>query len=61
MKKAIIGFAGLTHLGLNSLVASAERGFDIIGFHEDDTLIQNLRSGIINIKEPQLLEFYQKN
>ena len=61
MKKAIIGFAGLTHLGLNSLVASAERGFDIIGFHEDDTLIQNLRSGLINIKEPQLLEFYQKN
>lgn len=61
MKKAIIGFAGLTHLGLNSLVASAEKGYDIIGFHEDDALIQNLRSGLININEPQLLEFYQKN
>ena len=61
MKKSTIGFAGLTHLGLNSLVASAERGFTTVGFHEDDTLIQNLRNGVININEPQLLEFYQKN
>ena len=61
MKKATIGFAGLTHLGLNSLVASAERGFTTVGFHEDDTLVQNLRNGVININEPQLFEFYQKN
>ena len=61
MKKPTIGFAGLTHLGLNSLVASAERGFTIVGFHEDDTLVQNLRNGVININEPQLLDFYQKN
>jgi UDPglucose 6-dehydrogenase len=61
MKKATIGFAGLTHLGLNSLVASAERGFATVGFHEDDTLVQNLRNGVININEPHLLDFYQKN
>lgn len=61
MKKSIIGFAGLTHLGLNSLVASAEKGFSVVGFHEDDSLVENLRNGIININEPQLLDYYQKN
>ena len=61
MKKSIIGFAGLTHLGLNSLVASAEKGFSVVGFHEEDSLVENLRNGIININEPQLLDYYQKN
>ena len=51
MKRSIIGFAGLTHLGLNSLVASAEKGFSVVGFHEDDSLVENLRNGIINIKK----------
>jgi UDPglucose 6-dehydrogenase len=42
MGKPIIGFAGLTHLGLNSAVASAARGFQTAGFHEDVNIVESL-------------------
>ena len=42
MGKPIIGFAGLTHLGLNSAVASAARGFKTAGFHEDANIVESL-------------------
>ena len=42
MGKPIIGFAGLTHLGLNSAVASAARGFKTAGFHEDVNIVESL-------------------
>jgi len=56
MKKPVIGFAGLTHLGLNSAVASAARGFKVIGFHDDMQLVENLKKGVLHILEPQLPE-----
>lgn len=61
MKKPIIGFAGLTHLGLNSAVASAERGFQVIGFHDDVQLVENLTKGVPHVSEPQLQEFMDAN
>jgi len=56
MKKPVIGFAGLTHLGLNSIVASAARGFKVIGFHDDAQLVGNLSNGLPHVSEPQLPE-----
>ena len=56
MKNPVIGFAGLTHLGLNSAVASAARGFNVIGFHDDIQLVENLNKGVLHVLEPQLPE-----
>ena len=33
-----IGFVGMTHLGLNSAVAGAERGFDMVCYDPDAAL-----------------------
>lgn len=60
MKKPVIGFAGLTHLGLNSAVASAARGFSVIGFHDDKQLVEKLNQGIPHVLEPQLPELLAK-
>ncbi len=60
MKKPVIGFAGLTHLGLNSAVASAARGFDVIGFHDDVQLVENLNNGLLHVTEPDLPELLSK-
>ncbi|MGK5094546.1 nucleotide sugar dehydrogenase [Deltaproteobacteria bacterium TL4] len=57
----IIGFAGLTHLGLNSAVAAAAKGFQVVGFHEDLELVQKLRKGEPPILEPQLPELMREH
>jgi UDPglucose 6-dehydrogenase len=49
-----IGFAGLSHLGLCSAVASAARGFDTIGFQADDRLVARIGNGDLPIVEPDL-------
>jgi len=33
LKKPVIGYAGMTHLGLNSAAAAAARGFEVVGYH----------------------------
>jgi len=55
-KKPVIGFAGLTHLGLNSAVANAARGFQIVGYHNDSALVKQLNSGNPHVMEPGLTE-----
>jgi UDPglucose 6-dehydrogenase len=42
-----IGFVGLTHLGLNSALAAASKGFNVVGWDPSEELIQNLESGAI--------------
>jgi UDPglucose 6-dehydrogenase len=56
MKRPVIGYAGLTHLGLNSAVASAARGFNVIGYHDDEALVKQFKKGTPYVKEPQLAE-----
>jgi UDPglucose 6-dehydrogenase len=56
--KPVIGFAGMTHLGLNSAVASAERGFDVICFDPDPTRIDALNGGRFPVVEPGLPEMF---
>jgi len=54
--RPIIGFAGLTHLGLNSAVASAAHGFQVVGYHDDYALVDQLNSGKPHVLEPGLPE-----
>jgi UDPglucose 6-dehydrogenase len=56
-----IGFAGMTHLGLNSAVAAAEKGFVTVGFDTDAAHIGMLQSGRTDITEPQLSELLVSN
>lgn len=61
MKKPVIGFVGLTHLGLNSAVASAERGFKVVAYDPEQSLIADLNQEKLDISEPNLLELLTKN
>ncbi|NQU59386.1 MAG: UDP-glucose/GDP-mannose dehydrogenase family protein [Rhodospirillales bacterium] len=57
----VIGYAGMTHLGLNSSAAAAERGFDVVCFDADDNLVEELRRGVLPVVEPKLPETLAKN
>ncbi len=61
MSKPVIGFAGMTHLGLNSAVAAAERGFDVVGFDQRAEVINSLTHGDLPVVEPDLPELFGKN
>lgn len=50
----IIGYAGMTHLGLNSAAASAAHEFETVGFDPDVDQINQLQKGMIPINEPGL-------
>lgn len=52
--KPMIGFVGMTHLGLNSLAAAAGRGFPVIGFDPDPDLINRLTQVNLPVVEPGL-------
>jgi UDPglucose 6-dehydrogenase len=56
-----VGFAGMTHLGLNSAVATAERGFKIVCFDEQSSVINALQAKILPVVEPGLSELLEKN
>jgi len=60
-KNPVIGFAGLTHLGLNSAVVSAARGFQIVGYHNDSALVKQLNSGNTHVQEPGLCDLLTKH
>jgi UDPglucose 6-dehydrogenase len=61
MTSPVIGFAGLTHLGINSLAAAAARGFDTIGFHPDKDLVNLLSRGKLPIHEPGLSALFDEH
>lgn len=60
MTRPVIGFAGMTHLGLNSAVASAERGFDVICFDPDAERIGPLNEGKLPVVEPELPDMFAR-
>jgi UDPglucose 6-dehydrogenase len=57
----VIGFAGMSHLGLVSSVASAEKGFHVICFDPDAGRIEALRRQELPVSEPDLQELFSKN
>jgi len=56
-----VGFAGMSHLGINSAVATAERGFEVVGYDESDIVIAGLRNGKTPVTEPNLDVLAAKN
>lgn len=59
--KPTIGFAGLTHLGINSAVAAAAKGFRVMGFHEDESLVSSLNEGNLPVEEPGLSDLFREH
>ena len=51
-----VGYVGMSHLGINSAVATAEKGTSVYCFDEDKKLIDDLNKLNINIDEPDLIE-----
>ena len=61
MTQPVIGFAGMTHLGLVSAVSATEKGFTLVCFDPDAGRIAALRKGDLPVSEPQLDELVKKN
>ncbi|HXM81135.1 MAG TPA: nucleotide sugar dehydrogenase [Burkholderiales bacterium] len=56
MSKPVIGFAGMTHLGVNSAAGALERGFRVVAFDDDVSVIEALRQARPPVIEPGLEE-----
>lgn len=54
MTKPLIGFVGMTHLGINSAAAAAARGFPTLWFDSDATLVTRLEKNELPVVEPGL-------
>lgn len=61
MTQPVIGFAGMTHLGLVSGVSASEKGFSLVCFDPDAARIAALHKGELPVSEPQLDELVRKN
>lgn len=61
MIRATVGFAGMTHLGINSAVATAAHGFSVLGYDADAALIGRLKKGDLPVVEPDLDELMEKH
>jgi UDPglucose 6-dehydrogenase len=61
MTSPVIGFAGMTHLGLVSGVGASERGFDVVCFDTEAARIEPIREGQLPVLEPQLDDLVEKN
>ena len=59
--KPVIGFAGLTHLGLISAVAAADKGFPVVAFDPNSPLVEDLKAGRLPVSEPDLPELLAAN
>ena len=51
-----IGFAGLTHLGINSAAAALARGFRVVGYDANKRTVEALSRGKAPVSEPGLDE-----
>ncbi len=61
MTLPVIGFAGMTHLGLVSGVSASEKGFNVVCFDVDAARTAALTRGKLPVSEPQLDELVTKN
>ena len=57
----VLGFVGMTHLGLVSGVAAAEKGFPVVCFDLNPVHILSLSVGSLQVSEPRLDELILKN
>ena len=61
MEKPVIGFAGLSHLGICSAAAAAAKGFEVIGFDPDRDLVTALERGDLPVHEPGLDDLWSSH
>jgi UDPglucose 6-dehydrogenase len=61
MTMPVIGFAGMTHLGLVSASAAAAQGFRVVAFDADPALIERLQRGDLPVSEPGLPELIERH
>ena len=54
MNAPVIGFAGLTHLGLVSAIAVAAKGFRVVGYDADSTRVCDIAAHLLPVVEPGL-------
>ena len=54
----VIGYAGLTHLGLISSLAAAAKGFTTVGYDADTTLVSEVLDGQFRVVEPGLDDLF---
>src|SRR5262249_40775190 len=54
MDAPVVGFAGMTHLGIVSAAAMAARGFDVVGYDPDESLTARLDRHDLPVLEPDL-------
>ena len=57
----MIGFVGLSHLGIVYGLATAAKGFAVIGFDRDAALCERLAQGQFPVSEPGLNELFAAN
>jgi UDPglucose 6-dehydrogenase len=57
----MIGFAGLSHLGLNYSLATAAKGFDVIAYDPDSALVARCTAGDFPIEEPGFRELFEQH
>ncbi len=57
----VVGFVGMTHLGLNSMAAAAEKGCHVVGYDPNGQLIEALRVGELPVVEPDLPAVIERN
>jgi UDPglucose 6-dehydrogenase len=57
----VVGFAGMTHLGLVSATAVAAKGFETVCYDQDSALIGRLLRGDLPVSEPDLDRLVQAN
>ena len=61
MTEPVIGFAGLTHLGLVSAAAAAARGFEVVAFDPEPARVAAIAGGELPIVEPDLPDLLAKH
>ena len=61
MSVPVIGFAGMTHLGLVSGVSAAEKGFRVVCFDPDPSRVEPLVRGVLPVAEPELDDMVARN
>lgn len=61
MGETVVGFAGMTHLGIVSAAAAAARGFSVRCYDEDEELIARLKRHEAPVLEPNLDQLLAAN
>lgn len=59
--RPVLGFAGMTHLGLVSAISAAEKGFRVVCFDPDISRIEPLSRGVLPVSEPLLEDLVLQN